>query len=139
MTDFAPVGGGHMHRVLAMRTDTVMTTRTWTCGRAVIHYRTDTESDRSAMAGIAWRGRRQVIDRFAARDHVVMAAGALLGRAFKYAADMAVLANHELVLPTQREPGGEMIECEPLIGKRCGLRSDDAKQSGGNRQADTPS
>ena len=72
-----------------------------------------------------------MICRFAAGGHCVVAAGALLGRAFKYPADVARFASNELMPAGQREAGGEMIEGEPLIWNHGRLRTGNQKKSDG--------
>ena len=60
---------------------------------------------------------------FAAGGHCVVAAGALLGCAFKYTANVARFASNEFMLAGQREAGGEVIEGEPLIREHGRLRA----------------
>ena len=81
----------------------------------VIHDRTFAETDGNAMTGIAGGRRLDMVLRFAACGHPVMAANTLLGRAFKYTPDVASFARYKLMLAGQRIPGGEMIKSEPLM------------------------
>lgn len=79
-----------------------------------------------------------MIWRFAAGGYCVMAAGALLGRAFKYSADVARFARHKLMPAGQREASSEVVEGEPLIREHGCLCAGNQKKTNGKDQAHLP-
>lgn len=75
-----------------------MTRGACTCDRAVIHFCIFAKTNRDAMTGVACRRGGNMVWRFAARDHSIVAPGTLLRRALKHPADMAGLTRNELML-----------------------------------------